>query len=102
MLDRQNLRDCPAGRMAHDVRALDTQSVHQTEHVGPQPLDRPPEPRLIALPDSTVIKSDDLEPSGKSRDLILPKGRKPGEPRDEQDGEAHATTLVVERAVTDR
>ena len=59
-------------------------------------------PGLIALPDSTVIKGDDLEPPGKSGDLILPKGRKPGEPGDEQDGETHATPLVVERAVTDR
>ena len=102
MFDRQDLRDCPACRMPDDVRALDAQGVHQTEHVGRQPLDRPPEPRLIALPDSAVIKGDYLEPPGKSGDLILPKGCKPGEPGDEQDGETHATPLVVERAVTDR
>src|SRR5262249_36866519 len=56
----------------------------------------------IALPKAAMVKGDDFEPLGESRNLILPEGSKAPEPGDEQDGEAHAVPLVIERAVTDR
>src|SRR5438309_6828238 len=101
MVDRQDLGDRSAGRMSDDMGTLDPQRIHQADNVGRHPLDGIPDPRLIALPDAAMIERHDLEPLRKSRYLVLPKGCKPAESRDEQDREAHAVPLVIERAVAD-
>ena len=101
MLDRQNLGDCASGGVTDDVGTLDPQRVEQPDNIGRHPLDRIPDPRLIALSDASVIEGYNFVPLGECRDLILPKRRKSTQAGNEQDWEAHAVPLVIERAVAD-
>ena len=87
--------------MADDMSASDLERVEERHRVHCHPLDGVAHPCRIALPDAAVIKGHDLEPLGEGSDLILPEGRKPAEPRYEQDGEAHALALIIERALSD-
>jgi hypothetical protein len=87
--------------MSHDMAALDSQRIHQSDDIDRHPLDRIADPAWIALSKAAMIKSDDFELLSERSDLILPEGCETAEPGDEQDGETHAMPLVIERAVTD-
>ncbi len=78
MLDRENLRDRPAGRMPDDMRPLDLQRVHQPDHVGRHAVDGKPAARQVALADPAMIVGDDVEILGEGDRLIVPERGKPG------------------------
>ncbi len=101
VLDRQHLRDGAAGRMADHMSPADFERIQQPDGIDRHPLDGVAHSRRIALPDAAVIEGDDLEPLAEGGHLFRPERRKPAESRNEQDGEAHALALVIERALSD-
>ena len=101
MLDRENLRDRPAGRMPDDVGPLDLQRIHQPDDVGRHAVDGKPAARQVALADPAMVVGDDVEIFGESGDLIVPERGEPGQPRHEEDGEPDTLPLIIERAVAD-
>ncbi len=99
VLDRQDLGDRAAGRMADDMGALDFEGVHQPNHIGRHAVDGKAAARQIALPDAAMVVGDDVEILGEGSDLILPERGKPGQSRHEHDGKPDTLPLVIERAV---
>ena len=101
VLDREDLRDRAAGRMADDMRPLDLQRIHQPDHVGRHAVDGKAAARQVALADPAMVVGDDVEGLGEGGDLVVPERGKPAQPRHEHDGEPDTLALVIERAVAD-
>src|SRR5262249_22769462 len=101
MLDRQNLGDRASRGVTDHMGTLDPQRIEQTDNIGRHSVDRIPDPRLIALSDTPVVEGYNFVALGECRDLILPNRCKSTQSGNEQDWEAHAVPLVIERAVAD-
>ncbi|MBV8590450.1 MAG: hypothetical protein JO212_10400 [Acetobacteraceae bacterium] len=48
------------------------------------------------MANAAMIESDNFEALAKNRDLVLPEGREPAEPGNEQDRETDALPLVIQ------
>jgi hypothetical protein len=61
MIERDHLADRAPGGVAHEVRGVDAERVHQAEDVIRHLLDRVVDTRMRAAPGSTMIVDDDAK-----------------------------------------
>ncbi len=72
ILDPYDLPDCTAGRMADQMRAVDTERVHDAEGVGGHALDAVLHLLMGTRAGTAVIVDDHLEMRAQWADLRLP------------------------------
>ena len=73
MLDREDLGNGPAGRMADDMGPLDLERIHQSDHIGRHAIDCEAAARRVALPDPAMVMGYDVELAREGRRLVLPE-----------------------------
>src|SRR5215475_12275974 len=102
MLGGDDLADGAAGRMANEMRAVDTERVDESDRVVGHLLDRIPDPRVRAAPRAAVIVHDRPKAARELRHLRDEKRARAGQAGHEHEREALALLLVVDLGVTDR
>jgi hypothetical protein len=63
--------------MAHEVRALDLEPVHQRDDVAGHAVDRVAAANRIAFADAATVMGDDFVALGERRDLLVPERGQP-------------------------
>ena len=94
MIDREGLPDCAAGRVAHEMRPLDAEMVHQLQQVIGHLIDGIVDAGSAALAGAAMIMGDDLMLLREGLDIRIPVGADSAEARDQEDRRASSMRFV--------
>jgi hypothetical protein len=97
-----DLADRAAGGMAEEVRLLDAERIHETQHVLRHLAHRVAHDRPVALSAAAVVVHDHAIAPGQLRNLLVEARADAAQPGNQEQRLARAVGFVVQHAVADR